>query len=132
MKGRGRPYLAPKYRQFLKEVEAYYRAQGSPKIKGTDPLRASIWLFPPHKRSYDVDNRVKPTLDGLTRCGLWIDDRLVRRVEVSGMPPVVGGAILVRIAPFDYQDEKNRALFALTRFPLKKKEPTTPKKETKK
>ncbi len=118
LRGGSRPYLAPKYRRFLKDVQTLYFAQGSPKVDAKEPLQVTIRLFPPHNRSYDVDNRIKPTLDSLTKCGLWIDDRYVRRLNVYASVPVKDGAIVVEIETFDEQKENERVATLLSWYGL--------------
>ena len=129
LSGSYRPYLAPKYRKFLKEVSALYQAQGSPKFDEKNPLQVTIRLFPPHNRSYDIDNRVKPTLDALTKCGLWVDDRYVRRLTVCANVPVENGAVIVEIEPFDEIKERGNVETILSWYGLKSLKST---KETKK
>lgn len=43
----------------------------------------SISLFYDSKRRYDVDNRVKPVLDALTKAGVWNDDSQVDMIRVQ-------------------------------------------------
>ena len=96
---RSRPYIAPKYKRFLRDVKTACVAQGSPRFEGKRPLEITIDLFPPHNRPYDVDNRIKPTLDALTKAGVWRDDRYVRRITANSNFSVEGGAIIVNISP---------------------------------
>lgn len=52
---------------------------------------------------WDLDNRCKPLLDGLTASGLWVDDclvrdvRLVDRTERDGAVP--GGRVVLWVRP---------------------------------
>ena len=119
LNGSYRPYLAPKYRKFLKEVKALYLAQGAPRFENKELLQVGILLFPPHNRSYDVDNRIKPTLDALTKCGLWIDDRYVRRLYVSACMSVEHGAIIVEVEPFEEKKELANAKTLASYYGLK-------------
>ena len=52
-----------------------------------------ITLFPSSFRRYDVDNRVKPLLDAITRSGLWDDDSLVLYVTVQKGLPIEGDPV---------------------------------------
>ena len=128
MRGTGKPYLAPKYRSYLKNAVAYYVAQGSPKISTKEPLEVALRLFPPHNRSYDIDNRIKPTLDAMTRAGLWIDDRYVRKLTVTACVPVQKGAVVVEIARYDEEREREKMDLLIAMFGLKLFETPTKKR----
>lgn len=52
----------------------------------TDPLAVTIYIFPDGPMTGDVDNRVKPILDGLNRC-VYDDDQLIERVVVQKFEP---------------------------------------------
>lgn len=112
---------------------AFYMAQGSPKL-GTkkEPLQVALRLFPPHNRFYDVDNRIKPTLDALTKTGIWIDDRYVRKLTVTAYVPVEKGAIVVEIEPYDEERENQHMNTILSWFGLKRLETKTTHKAKKK
>lgn len=131
LRGTGKPYLAAKYRVYLKNVLAYYTAQGAPKFANKEPLQVALRLFPPHNRSYDIDNRIKPTLDALTRAGLWIDDRYVRKLVVTAYVPVEKGAVVVEIEPFDEERENEFVATILSWYGLKRLSPKTQKKQRK-
>lgn len=65
--------------------------------------RVSIVLlaYPPNKRRRDIDNLLKPTLDALTKSGVWLDDEQVDRIEIERMDGDAfrsdGGAVLAYI-----------------------------------
>ena len=98
---------------------AFYMSQGRPKLQTKQPLQATLWLFPPHNRSYDVDNRVKPTFDALTKCGLWIDDQYVRKLIVTASVPVERGAVVVEVEPYDEALEREYVAELISRFKLR-------------
>ncbi|TAX87143.1 RusA family crossover junction endodeoxyribonuclease (plasmid) [Rhizobium leguminosarum] len=52
----------------------------------TDPLSITIYIFPDGQLAGDVDNRVKPILDGMNRC-VYDDDALVERIVVQKFEP---------------------------------------------
>lgn len=60
-------------------------------------VEVRILLFPPSSRRYDVDNRVKPVLDALTKAGVWEDDSQVRTITVSKEYPQQRAEALVQI-----------------------------------
>ena len=97
-----RCYLSQQYKTFLTDARAYYLQQGAPRISGR--VAVTVYLFPPNYRTYDVDNRIKPTLDALTKCGFWDDDKQVRRVTAIEGAPVANGAIVVKVEPYEQAD----------------------------
>ena len=52
----------------------------------TEPLAITIFIFPENTLSGDIDNRVKPILDGMSKC-VYYDDALVERVVVQKFEP---------------------------------------------
>jgi crossover junction endodeoxyribonuclease RusA len=52
----------------------------------TDNLAVTIFIFPGAVMQGDVDNRVKPILDAMTRC-VYSDDELVERLVVQKFEP---------------------------------------------
>lgn len=52
----------------------------------TAPLAVTIYLFPDGPLAGDVDNRVKPILDAMTRF-VYDDDRLIERIVVQKFEP---------------------------------------------
>lgn len=104
---------------------AFYMSQGAPKFAGKEPLQVALRLFPPHNRFYDIDNRIKPTLDALTKTGLWIDDRYVRKLTVTAYVPVEKGAVVVEIEPYDEERENKYMETILSWYGLKRLESKT-------
>lgn len=60
-------------------------------------LMVSIVLSPPNRRKFDIDNRVKQTLDALQRAGLFEDDEQIDHLTVTRAGIVRGGAAIVCI-----------------------------------
>lgn len=79
----------------------------------------TLRLFPPHNRNYDIDNRIKPTLDSLTKSGLWIDDKFVRKLVVIASVPVIRGAIIAEIETYDEEAERGYVETLLSWYGLK-------------
>ena len=46
-----------------------------------------VVLYPPSRRDYDADNRLKGLFDALTQAGVWIDDKLAREIHVAKEAP---------------------------------------------
>ena len=61
--------------------------------------RLVVWvqLSAPTKRAYDIDNRVKATLDVLTHGRVWLDDSQIDELHVSRETPSAGGFVHVGI-----------------------------------
>ena len=64
---------------------------------GSKRLSVAICLHGPNKRSFDIDNRVKPILDALQRAGVFDDDEQVDSLAVTRGAIVKGGLCVVRI-----------------------------------
>ena len=80
------------------EARAYHRAiaaavTGSKKMLG--PVFLAAWIHPRNRRVIDLDNRIKPLLDALTRVGLWEDDSQIWQIQLFRMNPVPGGRCCV-------------------------------------
>ena len=91
-------YLSRQYKDFLALTYMVVRQQ-LPRYhkKITSPVRVTIDLYPPTKRIYDIDNRVKPLLDALTRAGVWADDSLVVELHVTKRSVLKRGRAIIEI-----------------------------------
>ena len=77
-----RRYRDKNYDAFI-ELVGYEWRRVRPRIWDAERRFAiDIRLFYNSKRRYDVDNRVKPILDALTKAGAWTDDSQVDDVRV--------------------------------------------------
>lgn len=70
-----------------------------PFTKKTDRIDVFIILFPPDRRKFDIDNRIKPVLDAITHSGLWLDDGMVDSISVARGKPTPNGAVVIQIYP---------------------------------
>lgn len=88
----GRTYVSREYKKFLDAVGAEVdeikikKRIRSINVNGKNVLmggkfNVEIVLHPPNKRPFDVDNRIKPVLDALTKSGVWNDDADVDQVS---------------------------------------------------
>lgn len=84
---RGRTYLSQAYKTFLEEVAAAWRSNTIEKWETDARYTVTIQLYAPTRRKYDVDNRIKPTLDALTKAGAWLDDEQVDDVRAVKFTP---------------------------------------------
>lgn len=63
----------------------------------TSRLHLAIEARPPDRRARDLDNLLKPSLDALTKAGVWLDDSQIDRIVIVRGPVVKGGQMLVSI-----------------------------------
>lgn len=94
---RGINYLSREARDFY----AYAASKWSTTIEW-EFVAVRIYLVPKRK-GIDVDNRIKPTLDALTKAHVWKDDSIVASVSCSLVEPnkerFPNGAVFVQIRP---------------------------------
>lgn len=90
-------YISKRYKEFLTASKIAYCAQKVPPIDGAEEVQVSIQLYPPSRRSYDVDNRAKAILDALTNVGFWPDDKIVKKLIIEKKKPVSKGVVVVQI-----------------------------------
>jgi crossover junction endodeoxyribonuclease RusA len=81
------------------------------RIKPTSSrLRVSITAVMPDRRTRDIDNIVKPTLDAITHAGVWQDDSQIDELRVVRGHVQVPGWIDVTIERIP-QPETQKTLF---------------------
>lgn len=80
-----RRVLTPVYREFKSRVIEAVNNRSLP--EGARNVEVAINYIQPDKRRRDVDNIIKPVLDGLTQAGFWIDDSIVVKVTAVKSPP---------------------------------------------
>lgn len=79
----GRYYKDDDYKRFQQHV-GWTWLRDAPRLWDPDQRFAvAIALHYDSRRKYDVDNRVKPTLDALTAAGAWNDDSQVDLILVA-------------------------------------------------
>lgn len=80
-RGKRGVYLNPKYRAWKDEVSATCCARRNPLITGT--FSADIKLNRQFAARGDLDNRIKPILDGAQLLGLIANDKHCQRITVE-------------------------------------------------
>ena len=93
-------------RKFLKKSGHEFRrivseAVQDAKARAEGRLAVFIALYAPTRRSYDIDNRIKSTLDALQCAGVFDDDEQVDVLWVVRREVVKGGMAKVVIVPAD-------------------------------
>lgn len=81
---RGRRVLTKSQKDFRKVVSGIVAKRIPDDWEFVD---VEIILIPKRKMRFDVDNRIKPTLDALTSCGFWRDDSQVASVFIQVSEP---------------------------------------------
>ena len=95
---RGGMYLSPAMKTFCELVGLAVRKQRIPddwKYCGVEIV------VEPRQRRGDVDNRIMPVLDALTKCGFWEDDDIVAFVSCRYGAVNKRGRTIIRITPRD-------------------------------
>jgi len=59
-------------------------------------------LYPPNKRRYDLDNRLKVLLDSFVHAHIIKDDSQITRLVVEKMDNIEQGQVIVRIREFSH------------------------------
>lgn len=98
----GKTYLNPVYRQFCALVGLRVRQKSLRLPEDWKYCAVEIVVHPKTRRG-DVDNRIKPTLDALTKSGFWKDDSVVAQVRARFGKPDKKGCVLIKI---ERRDEK--------------------------
>lgn len=98
--GKPRTLLSKEGREFKQTaVGAVLQQRRGPSAPLSGRLAIAVTLFPPDRRRYDLDNRLKAVLDSLTEARVWEDDRHVKIIHLEEGGIVKGGACRVCIAP---------------------------------
>lgn len=93
----GQKFLSKKGKEYKQRLLKLYANDDEP-LKG--PLRVRIELFPPDKRDRDLDNYIKPTLDGLTYLNIIEDDRQITTLVAMKHGPSINyklGCVLIKL-----------------------------------
>ena len=101
---RGRRVLTKSQRDFRKVVSGIVY---KPMPDDWEYVNVKIVLIPKRKMRFDVDNRIKPTLDALTSCGFWKDDSQVASVFIQVSEPCEQDGTIIVV---EKADKKYRPL----------------------
>lgn len=84
---RGGRHTAPKAKAFRKAVGENVLLQRVPRHQLSGRLRVTLMLQAPDRKAYDIDNRVKATLDALVANGVIADDSIIDELFVYRRQP---------------------------------------------
>ena len=98
---------------FLGKSGRLYRAEVLQVVKYeakiTKPLESelemAVKLFPPNRRSFDLDNRLKALLDAMEHAGVYCNDRQIRKLYIEDTGQL-GGFAEVYINPMVSHETK--------------------------
>lgn len=92
---RGRMLLSAKGREYQQHVMGCCLEAGVKRLDGR--LAVSIIAYPPDSRKRDLDNLLKPILDGLCHGGVYEDDSQVDSITIERGKRREGGEVLVQV-----------------------------------
>lgn len=87
-----RRFLSKRAKDFHKVVSMFVKPH-----KSTARLQIEITFHFPDKRSRDLDNYLKGTLDSLVKAGLCVDDEQFDKLIIDRGNIVKGGLIKIRV-----------------------------------
>ena len=87
---KSRRYLTPLANRFVKDLANWVK----PKMSGKR-LKLEVVFNYPDKRVRDLDNNLKPLIDGLVKCGLCVDDEQLDELIIKRGEVVKGGLIKI-------------------------------------
>jgi crossover junction endodeoxyribonuclease RusA len=91
---KNRTIISRKGKAFRKRVvEIVGRIYSGLPLSG--PLNVSIEAFPPDKRTRDIDNLLKATLDSMGKGGVYLDDSQIHDLRICRRSVFKGGKIVV-------------------------------------
>lgn len=102
---RNMTYLSKTYKDFLRSAAGAILCQKPRDLFITEPVRVEIILYPPRSFRFDIDNRIKPLLDVLTRAGVWKDDSLVHELTVRRAEVKKNGLALVYLRNLETEEK---------------------------
>ncbi len=101
-KSHGQKFLSKKGKEYKQKLVELYANDDMEPI--TEPVMITIDLFPPDRRTRDIDNYIKPLLDGLKFLEVLQDDSLIAELRVIKHEKQLDynkGGALISIIKFD-------------------------------
>ncbi len=91
-------FISKKGRLFRGNVAEECHEQSAYALGLSCALKVDVILYPPDRRTRDLDNYMKALLDALTLAKVWEDDSLVDNLNIHRGSIVKGGKCAVRIS----------------------------------
>ena len=97
--GRARNILSKKGREYREVVGASIKEQTEEHETTEERLRVNILASPPDRRRRDLDNILKPLLDGMEHAEVYKDDSQIDELRIARLDPSKGGSVVVVVVP---------------------------------
>ncbi len=95
--GSARVVISERGRLYRDAVHRAVLATGAGEVFTAEKrLTVEVDVYPPNRRSFDLDNLGKSLLDSITYAGVWFDDSQIDRLVFTRMSEI-GGMVKVRI-----------------------------------
>ncbi|WP_421416416.1 RusA family crossover junction endodeoxyribonuclease [Serratia plymuthica] len=96
---RGRTLVSERGRAFQVEAIAQVMVQlrRRPKPISAD-IAVEVLFYPPTRAKRDLDNYFKALFDAMTKAGVWLDDRQIKRIVAEWGPVTKGGKVELKIS----------------------------------
>lgn len=95
---RGIKYITKRGKLFREGVLQSCFEQNAFGLSLEDRLQLDVILYPPDKRTRDLDNYMKALLDAMTHSKVWVDDEQVDGLAIHRGKVVKGGKCAVRVS----------------------------------
>ncbi len=95
---RGVKYITKKGKSFREEVRVACVEQNAYNLSLTSRIQLDVILYPPDRRTRDLDNYMKALLDALTLAKVWGDDEQIDSLTAHRGKLIKGGKCSVRIS----------------------------------
>ena len=89
---KSRRYLTPLANRFVKDLANWVKPKMSDKR-----LKLEVTFHYTDKRVRDLDNNLKPLIDGLVKCGLCVDDEQFDELHIKRGGIIKGGLIEIMV-----------------------------------
>lgn len=96
-------YVSKEGKEYRQNVLAAVLEQGLTRFH-EDRVTVDILIHPPDRRVFDLDNRLKPTLDALAHAGVYTNDSQIDRVQITRGAVVPSGSLVVTVRSVETAD----------------------------